>query len=140
MELRGTINNIRVYDDFAHHPTAITSTLNGLRHRVGKERIIAVLEPRSNTMRMGIHKQELIPALNDADVIIFHQADELSWSLEDISKDIGEHSHVYTSIESIINYIAGEARSGDHILIMSNGGFGDIHQRLLDKLQTCTAA
>jgi len=135
MELRGVVNDISVYDDFAHHPTAITTTLRGLRNRVGESRIIAILEPRSNTMRMGVQADELTNALQDADEVWLYQADNLGW---DPARQISLPEnvlHVRQSVDDIVKQVAANVQSGDQILVMSNGGFENIHQRLLDRLQ-----
>ena len=129
-----TVGGISVYDDFAHHPTAIRSTLDALRKKVGSERIFTILEPRSNTMKMGVHRDTLAPALVVSDTILLYQAPELSWDLKAVSGALGERCRVFTGIEEIIEDIAASARSGDHIVIMSNGGFQNIHQRLLQRL------
>jgi UDP-N-acetylmuramate: L-alanyl-gamma-D-glutamyl-meso-diaminopimelate ligase len=134
MELRGEVKGIRVYDDFAHHPTAIETTINGLRANIGDSKLIAVLEPRSNTMKMGVHQHTLAASLKQADVVWLYQAEALDWSLETVNENIDCESHVVTSIEEIISAVAGFAQRGDHILVMSNGGFGGIHQRLLEAL------
>jgi UDP-N-acetylmuramate: L-alanyl-gamma-D-glutamyl-meso-diaminopimelate ligase len=134
MEVRGVVNGITVYDDFAHHPTAIETTLDGLRKRVGNARIIAVLEPRSNTMRMGIHKNQIANSLSQADQVLIFQPPQLPWDTRSIVAQIGERAHIFDKTASIIDYINEYAQSGDHILIMSNGGFENIHQRLLDSL------
>lgn len=134
MELRGVVNEISVYDDFAHHPTAITTTLRGLRNRVGSSRIIAILEPRSNTMRMGVQADELTNALQDADEVWLYQADNLGW---DPARQIALPEnvlHVRTRVGDIVEQIAANVNAGDHVLIMSNGGFENIHQRLLERL------
>jgi len=135
MELRGIVNHISVYDDFAHHPTAITTTLSGLRQRVGEARIIAILEPRSNTMRMGVQADELTNALQDANQVWLYQTDNLGW---DPARQITLPEnvlHVRQRVADIVEQVAVDAKPGDHILIMSNGGFDNIHQRLLDRLQ-----
>lgn len=126
MEVRATISKITLYDDFAHHPTAITTTLEGLRARVGDARIIAVLEPRSNTMRMGVHRSTLGDALIAADVAMVFQPKGLDWSLEE---DL-PHADVYTSVDDMVLALRDLALPGDHILFMSNGGFEDIHMKL----------
>ncbi|MFO7602818.1 MAG: UDP-N-acetylmuramate:L-alanyl-gamma-D-glutamyl-meso-diaminopimelate ligase [Gammaproteobacteria bacterium] len=134
MELRGEVNDIRVYDDFAHHPTAITTTLRGLRNRVGEARIIAILEPRSNTMRMGVQADELSNALQDADEVWLYQSPQLGW---DPARQIALPEnvlHVRQSVATIVEQLAANLKSGDHVLIMSNGGFENIHQRLLEQL------
>lgn len=133
LELRGIVNNISVYDDFAHHPTAIALTIEALRQRVGKQNIIAVLEPRSNTMRMGIHKNELATALGGADGVAFYQPDNLNWSLFQIAKSL-QNGRVFNQTEALIKHLVTTARGGDYILIMSNGGFENIHNRLLTAL------
>lgn len=127
MERRAVIDNITLYDDFAHHPTAIASTLAGLRGKVGQQRIIAVLEPRSNTMKMGVHKDTLLPSLKDASKALIYMPDELNWQM-----DLESYSHinVCTTMDSLIEAIISIVKSGDHLLFMSNGGFGGIHQRV----------
>jgi len=139
MELRATINDICVYDDFAHHPTAIATTLEGLRYRVSGQRIIALLEPRSNTMRMGVHKEALAPALAQADEVILYQPAGLDWALDDIISAIGPQAQLFDDSAAIIDYLAAKARPGDHILIMSNGGFDNIHERLINALKESRA-
>jgi UDP-N-acetylmuramate: L-alanyl-gamma-D-glutamyl-meso-diaminopimelate ligase len=133
MEVIGEIKGITVYDDFAHHPTAIESTLSGLRARVGKARIIAVLEPRSNTMRMGVHQNTLGPALAEADEVVLYQGDDIQWDLGPVLATAG-HAKVFHQVDEIVKHVAHMARPGDHILIMSNGGFGGLHQKLLQSL------
>ncbi len=134
MELRGEVGGVAVYDDFAHHPTAIATTLQGLRAQVGEGRIIAVLEPRSNTMRMGVHGQELAASLDAADQVLVYAPDDLEWDAASVFGELDARARIFNSIDPIIATLKGEAESGDHILIMSNGGFGNIHQRLLDAL------
>ncbi|MCW8962718.1 MAG: UDP-N-acetylmuramate:L-alanyl-gamma-D-glutamyl-meso-diaminopimelate ligase [Gammaproteobacteria bacterium] len=134
MELRGEVGGIRIYDDFAHHPTAIEQTLQGLRHQVGNQRILAVLEPRSNTMRMGIHREQLAPSLDVADKVFLFQPADAEWALEDVSNSIGDRAHCYSDMDELVVAIHEQARADDHILVMSNGGFGNIHQRLLEEL------
>jgi UDP-N-acetylmuramate: L-alanyl-gamma-D-glutamyl-meso-diaminopimelate ligase len=135
LELRGVVNTITIYDDFAHHPTAIRTTLAGLRHRVGAARIIAVLEPRSNTMRMGIHRDTLVPSLEAADRALLFEPPELAWNLRAAVEPFGEKYHVYDSIEAIIAEVVDSARPRDHIVVMSNGGFGGIHGKLIEALK-----
>jgi len=134
MEVRGIVNGITVYDDFAHHPTAIETTIEGLRQKVGKQRILAVLEPRSNTMKLGIMKEALPGSLKDAD-LIFCYAANLGWDASSVLAPLGNKSIAEKDLDTLIERIARDARSGDHILIMSNGGFGGIHEILLDRLQ-----
>ena len=134
MELRGEVNGIRVYDDFAHHPTAIRLTLQGLRHQVGKRRILAVLEPRSNTMRMGVHRERLVSSLDMADRVYLYQPPETGWSTEEIAIQIGESATSHNNIDSMVHAIRAEAAEGDHILIMSNGSFGNMHEKLIEAM------
>ncbi|MFK8067865.1 MAG: UDP-N-acetylmuramate:L-alanyl-gamma-D-glutamyl-meso-diaminopimelate ligase [Gammaproteobacteria bacterium] len=134
MECLGVINNITVYDDFAHHPTAIEKTLEALRQHVGDARIISILEPRSNTMRMGIHKNSLENSLKNSDHNFIFQSADLDWDIGSKFKD-DQKSKIYFDIDSIINSIVELTKPGDHILIMSNGGFGGIHNKLLDALK-----
>ncbi len=135
LEHRATINGISVYDDFAHHPTAIRHTLDGLRRKVGTQRIIAILEPRSNTMRMGIHKDSLADSLEPADNVCVFEPPDLGWSLTESVHALGDRAGVYLSVEDIVAHVEQNARPGDHILIMSNGAFGDIHRKLIDALE-----
>ncbi|HAJ92668.1 MAG TPA: UDP-N-acetylmuramate:L-alanyl-gamma-D-glutamyl-meso-diaminopimelate ligase [Gammaproteobacteria bacterium] len=134
MELRGQVNGVTVYDDFAHHPTAIATTLQGLRRRVGDARILLLLEPRSNTMRMGVHRDTLAASMQGADFIWLHEPAELDWPLADLVRGMEVPVEVSTSVDAIVAGVVQAARSGDHILVMSNGGFGGIHQKLLDQL------
>lgn len=133
MEVRGTVNGITVYDDFAHHPTAITTTLAGLRRKVGNARILAVLEPRSNTMKLGIMKSQLPGSLADAD-LAFCYAGNLGWDAAEALAPMGERACTEQQLDALVERIRASARPGDHILVMSNGGFGGIHAKLLDAL------
>jgi UDP-N-acetylmuramate: L-alanyl-gamma-D-glutamyl-meso-diaminopimelate ligase len=135
MELRGEAKGVRVYDDFAHHPTAIRTTLHGLRRQVGDARIVAILEPRSNTMRLGVHKDELPEALAEADRVFVYAPANLGWDASGVFARMGEKAAVLGSTEDIVRQVAAEARSGDQVLVMSNGGFEGIHQRLLGALR-----
>jgi len=130
------VNDITVYDDFAHHPTAIQATLTALRENVGQDRIITILEPRSNTMKMGVHKQTLGAALQKSDMVRLFQPANITWQLEDISRELDGKCRVYNNVCDIIEDIALNTRPGDHIVIMSNGGFDNIHRRLIARLQT----
>ena len=135
MELRGVAAGVRVYDDFAHHPTAIETTVQGLRAQVGSgTRIIAILEPRSNTMRMGVHASRLPLALDEADLVLVYSPNNLDWNAAEIFAPMGERVVVSDSVETIVSHVAANATAGDHVLVMSNGGFEGIHQRLLDAL------
>ena len=135
MEVRGRVNGVTVYDDFAHHPTAIATTLQGLRRQVGNARILLVLEPRSNTMRMGVHSETLAASMQGADRIWLHEPGDLSWSLSAVAQAAGVPSSIRSRVGDIVDEVVREARSGDHILVMSNGGFGGIHERLVIALQ-----
>jgi len=134
LELRGERRGIRVYDDFAHHPTAIASTLQGLRANVGQQRLIAVLEPRSNTMKMGVHEHTLAASLNAADKVILYQDPNLTWSLDNIQQQLGDSSVLLRNIDDVVDQLVSQSKAGDHIVVMSNGGFGGIHQKILDAL------
>jgi len=135
MEIRGLIGGVTVYDDFAHHPTAIETTLRGLRAQVGAARIIAVLESRSNTMRLGVHREHLADALRPADVVWFFVPPNLGWDLPAAVASLGARAHFAPGIEDLVSDLAAAARVGDHILIMSNGGFGGLHDKLLAALR-----
>lgn len=139
MEVRGVVNGITVYDDFAHHPTAIHTTLQGLRDKVNGARIIAVLEPRSNTMKMGTWKDSLAGSLATADQVFCYTAN-LGWNAAEALQSLGAKAASHDSLEQLIAAIAAAARSGDHVLIMSNGGFGGIHEKLLKALSATAAA
>ncbi len=134
MEVRGVVNGITVYDDFAHHPTAIRLTLDGLRQRVGSEKIIAVLEPRSNTMKMGVHQSVLAESLRGADQVVLYEPENFDLDLAEVAREVGGATQVFHDTNNILAFLLGYARDGDHILIMSNGGFGNIHQHLLEKM------
>lgn len=134
MECLGDVAGIRIYDDFAHHPTAIATTLQGLRKKVGDEQIIAVIEPRSNTMKMGIHQQNLVAATDDADQVFWYQPSELAWSLADKLAGGKAVAQVIANIDELIRSTLQTAKPGAHIVIMSNGGFGGFHERLLATL------
>jgi UDP-N-acetylmuramate: L-alanyl-gamma-D-glutamyl-meso-diaminopimelate ligase len=135
MEVRGVIDGITIYDDFAHHPTAIEMTLNSLRARVGAARIIAVVEPRSNTMKLGVHREQLAPALAAADSSWLLGAADLGWDLSSALAPLGSRATIAASVDAIVTGLAAEARAGDHILVMSNGGFGGLHDKLLAALR-----
>ena len=139
MEVRGEVNGVTVYDDFAHHPTAIATTLQGLRQRVGAARILLVLEPRSNTMRMGVHRDALAVSMHGADHIWLHEPGNLEWSLEEVARETGVPASVCQRVETIIDEVVRTASPGDHVLVMSNGGFGGIHEKLLHRLKTVAA-
>ena len=134
MEVKGTVNGITVFDDFAHHPTAIETTTAGLRASVGKARILAVLEPRSNTMKLGVMKDALPTSLKDADLVFCYGAN-LGWDAAEALKPIANKAQTFDDLETMVNAIATAAKSGDQILVMSNGGFGGVHQKILDALK-----
>ena len=144
MELRGEVAGVRVYDDFAHHPTAIATTVAGLRRVVGDARIFAVVEPRSNTMKLGVMKAQLPPALEQADRVYGYGAqagkDRLGWDLAQALAPLGSKAQTYDSIDTLVQALREEVRAGDHVLIMSNGGFGGIHDKLLQALKQDTGA
>ena len=135
MEVRGTIGGITVYDDFAHHPTAIATTIAGLRRKIGPARILAVLEPRSNTMKLGVMKAQLPASLACADAVFCYGAN-LGWDAVEALAPLGDKALVEDNLARLVERIATVARSGDHILVMSNGGFGGIHGKLLARLGT----
>jgi UDP-N-acetylmuramate: L-alanyl-gamma-D-glutamyl-meso-diaminopimelate ligase len=134
MELTGEAAGIRIYDDFAHHPTAITTTIEGLRRNIGKARLVAVLEARSNTMRMGIHKDTLAPALAGADAVYLFAPPDLGWDAGAVAASLGPRAATESSIDALLARLERDLLAGDHVLIMSNGGFGGLHQRLLASL------
>jgi len=134
MEIRGVVNGITLYDDFAHHPTAIDTTVAGLRHKVGDARILAVLEPRSNTMKLGVMKDALPGSLKDAD-LVFCYSGNLDWDARGALAPLGGKAIVDEDLGALIAKITATALPGDHILVMSNGGFGGIHEKLLKQLQ-----
>ena len=133
METKGVVNNITVYDDFAHHPTAIDTTVAGLRAKVGEARILAVLEPRSNTMKLGVMKDALPASLKDADLVFCYGAN-LGWDAAEALKPIANKSKTFDDLNMLVQAIVSVAKPNDHILVMSNGGFGGVHQKILDAL------
>ncbi|MFP3745871.1 UDP-N-acetylmuramate:L-alanyl-gamma-D-glutamyl-meso-diaminopimelate ligase [Achromobacter sp. SIMBA_011] len=139
MELRGTVNGVKVYDDFAHHPTAIATTLEGLRRQVGPARILAVLEPRSNTMKLGAMAARLPDSLSDADLVFCFGAREgkhaLGWNPAQVLAPLGERASSYDDIDALVAAVTRAAQPGDQVLVMSNGGFGGIHGKLLAALE-----
>src|SRR5688572_10537257 len=134
MELRGEVRGISVYDDFAHHPTAIAMTIDGLRRKVGSKRIVAVLEPRSATMRMGVHRDTLAPSLAAADSVWMFAPPDLGWDADSVVASLGDKARLARSLDDLVDGLAGSAASGDQVLIMSNGGFGGLHGKLLEAL------
>lgn len=141
LELRGEAYGVEVYDDFAHHPTAILATLAALRSKVGgTKRILAVLEPRSNTMKMGVSKEDLGPALGRADEVFLLQPQNIPWQVADIAETCIQPAHWSGDIDTLVEMIVKTAQPGDTLLVMSNGGFGGIHQKLLEALSAKQAA
>jgi UDP-N-acetylmuramate: L-alanyl-gamma-D-glutamyl-meso-diaminopimelate ligase len=134
LELRGEAGGIKVYDDFAHHPTAMRSTVNGLRRKVGLQRILAVFEPRSNTMKLGAMKAQLPWALEEADLSFCLQGN-YGWSAAEALAPMGKQALVADTVDKLVALVVQAARPGDHVLCMSNGGFGGIHGKLLDGLK-----
>ena len=133
MEVRGVVNDITVYDDFAHHPTAFATTIAGLRQRVGAQRIVAVFEPRSNTMKLGTMQGALAKSLEAADLVYCHAA-HLGWDPAKALAPLSSRAAIYHDIEPMVEALSHVLRSGDHVLVMSNGGFGGIHAKLLQRL------
>lgn len=130
MEIKDVINDITLYDDFAHHPTAISTTVEGLRAKVGEGRILAVLEPRSNTMKMGIHKETLAASWQQADQVFIFEPTNLTWSMDDLLAQSDVTAILYKDMDMLVKSIVSYAQAGDHILVMSNGSFGGIHDLL----------
>ncbi len=135
MEIRGVVHGVTVYDDFAHHPTAVETTIDGLRRRIGKARLIAVLEPRSNTMKLGTHRDALAQSLSVADETWMYQGPTVQWDVAGAVAPLGGRARVERDLERLVQALAENARAGDHVLIMSNGGFGGIHEKLLNRLR-----
>ncbi|HUK62796.1 MAG TPA: Mur ligase family protein, partial [Dongiaceae bacterium] len=134
LEVRGTVGGVIVYDDFAHHPTAITSTLEGVRLKAGRGRVIAVLEPRSNTMKLGTHKTALAESLRGADRVFVYKSPEVKWDVADAMRPLGSLVAVHEGIEPLVTALVAEARPGDHMVLMSNGSFGGLHEKLIAAL------
>lgn len=145
MEVRGQVpwktgshssstQHVTVYDDFAHHPTAMHTTINGLRRKIGPARILAVFEPRSNTMKLGAMKAQLPWSLEESDLAFCHSG-ALGWDAEEVLQPMGPRAHVAATIDEVVQQVLQQVRAGDHVLCMSNGGFGGIHQKLIEALQ-----
>jgi UDP-N-acetylmuramate: L-alanyl-gamma-D-glutamyl-meso-diaminopimelate ligase len=134
MELRGEVGGIAVYDDFAHHPTAIAYTIDGLRRKVGSKRIVAVLEPRSATMRMGVHRDTLAPSLAAADAVWMFAPPDLGWDAGAVVASLGAKGRVARTLDELLAGLVAAALPGDQVLVMSNGGFGGLHGKLLEAL------
>jgi UDP-N-acetylmuramate: L-alanyl-gamma-D-glutamyl-meso-diaminopimelate ligase len=140
MEVIGRVRDVTVYDDFAHHPSAIATTIDGLRRRVGKARIVAVLEPRSNTMKMGVHKATLGGSLAGADAIWLYEPPGLGWTIADSTRSLGERARIVNDIGRLVAELVAAVKPGDHVILMSNGGFGGLHGRLLEALRKADAS
>jgi UDP-N-acetylmuramate: L-alanyl-gamma-D-glutamyl-meso-diaminopimelate ligase len=135
MELLGEVNGVHVYDDFAHHPTAIATTLAGLRAKVGKARIVAALEPRSNSMRQGAHAAALAPSLADADRVVLLQRPELAWDAGRVTAALGGRGRAVQSVTDLLQALIDKVGPGDHVVFMSNGGFENAPKRFLEALR-----
>jgi UDP-N-acetylmuramate: L-alanyl-gamma-D-glutamyl-meso-diaminopimelate ligase len=134
MEVVGEVNGVRVYDDFAHHPTAIATTLAGLRASVGKARILVALEPRSNSMRLGAHAAALAPSLVDADAVVFLHRPELPWDAHRVTDALGGRGRTAPTVDALLKTLRNEAGPGDHVVFMSNGGFEGAARRFVELL------
>jgi UDP-N-acetylmuramate: L-alanyl-gamma-D-glutamyl-meso-diaminopimelate ligase len=135
LEYLGHAADVAIYDDFAHHPTAIRTTLHGLRAKVGTARIIVAMEPRSNSMRLGAHSAEIAPALESADAVVFLHRPELPWHADAVLSALKGQAYKVASVAALIETIASIAQAGDHVVFMSNGGFEDAPRRCLDALK-----
>ena len=135
LELLGTPNKIAVYDDFAHHPTAVKTTLEGLRNAAGEQRVVAVIEIRSNTMKRGTHKEELVPATQHADLVFWFEPEGLDWSMAEATLELNGH-FVFRDTNQLHDALVGQLQSGDHVVIMSNGSFSGLHRQLLQSLSS----
>jgi UDP-N-acetylmuramate: L-alanyl-gamma-D-glutamyl-meso-diaminopimelate ligase len=135
LELLGTPKEIAVYDDFAHHPTAVKTTLDGLRHAAGERRVVAVIEIRSNTMKRGTHKEELVPATQHADLVFWFEPGGLDWSMTEATSELDGH-FVFRDTHQLHDRLLQQLQSGDHVVIMSNGSFSGLHRQLLQSLSS----
>jgi UDP-N-acetylmuramate: L-alanyl-gamma-D-glutamyl-meso-diaminopimelate ligase len=140
LELFGEAAGIRVYDDFAHHPTAIATTIEGLRRRIGKARLVAVLEARSNTMKMGVHRDTLAPSLAGADAVLLFAPPDLGWDAGAVARALGPKASTAPDIASLVAALDASLHPGDHVLVMSNGGFGGLHGKLVERLRRRSGA
>jgi UDP-N-acetylmuramate: L-alanyl-gamma-D-glutamyl-meso-diaminopimelate ligase len=135
MEVLADIHSIKVYDDFAHHPTAIKTTLAGLRAKVGSDKIIAVIEPRSNTMRMGVHKSALNQSVTDADDVLWYQPPNVDWAMDEVVNKSPVPAKLLNNLDELIHFAISLCEKNTHIVIMSNGGFGGVHQKMVEQLK-----
>ena len=131
LEVLGQAQGITVYDDFAHHPTTIATTLQGLRAKVGTARVLVAMEPRSNSMRLGAHAQALAPSLHDADAVVFLHRPELAWDAAPIIAQVRGQAHVAQDVDTLLRMLGEIAQPGDHVVFMSNGGFDGAPRRFL---------
>jgi UDP-N-acetylmuramate: L-alanyl-gamma-D-glutamyl-meso-diaminopimelate ligase len=136
MEWLGEVGGITVYDDFAHHPTAIATTLAGLRAKVGDARIVVAMEPRSNSMRLGAHAEALAPSLDGADAVVFLHRPELAWDAGKVVSALRGEGMAASDVEALIATLRAHVRPGDHVVFMSNGGFDGAPRRFLGTLRT----
>ena len=138
MELRGVVAGISVFDDFAHHPTAIESTLEGLAAKLPSQykhsRLVAIIEPRSNTMKLGIHQQALVAASQAADMVVWQKPERSGLDMESMIRESKTPAFSFSEVDEIVAFVAENSQIGDHIVVMSNGGFGGIHEKLLKAL------
>ena len=134
LEIRGEVNGITVYDDFAHHPTAIATTLAGLRKNTQQGRLLAILEPRSNTMRLGVHRDRLAASLAEADAVWLYQPDDMSWDMREVTAGLAVPLVIADTVDELVASVTEQAQPGDRLVVMSNGGFGGIHEKLLERL------
>lgn len=135
MEVLADVHSVKVYDDFAHHPTAIKTTLAGLRAKVGSDKIIAIIEPRSNTMRMGVHKNALNQSCTDADDVLWYQPANVDWAMDEVVNKSPVPAKLLRTLDDVIHSAISLCEKNTHIVIMSNGGFGGVHQKLIDQLK-----
>jgi UDP-N-acetylmuramate: L-alanyl-gamma-D-glutamyl-meso-diaminopimelate ligase len=136
MEVVGEVAGVRVYDDFAHHPTAIATTLAGLRAKVGKARILVALEPRSNSMRLGAHAEALAPSLADADAVVFLHRPELPWDARRVTDALQGRASTAPTVDELLAALKAQTRAGDHVVFMSNGGFENAPRRFVEALHS----
>jgi UDP-N-acetylmuramate: L-alanyl-gamma-D-glutamyl-meso-diaminopimelate ligase len=135
LEIKACINDITIYDDFAHHPTAIATTLAGLRAKLGKARMIVVLEFGSYTMRSGVHKDAIKNALSTADMVFCKRPTDQEWSLDNILADFPQATAAFDDVPSLVENLVKQLKSGDHVIVMSNSGFDSIHTKLLNAIE-----
>ena len=134
LEHKGMFGGVDVYDDFAHHPTAIAATITAFRERLPQERIVVVFEPRSNTMRRGVHAEQLVHAFSGADIVVMLEPDGLQWSVQDVADRMSPDARVFSTVDAILSLLLGELRKGDNVLVMSNGSFDGLSERLVGQL------